>query len=60
MPLVGRVPLVVELREGSDTGAPITVTNPDSEAAKVFFDMARKIDEEMQPTRRYHPGLKLI
>ncbi|MEZ5282012.1 MAG: Mrp/NBP35 family ATP-binding protein [Acidimicrobiales bacterium] len=60
VPLVGRVPLVVELREGSDTGAPITVTNPDSEAAKVFFDMARKIDEEMQPTRRYHPGLKLI
>lgn len=60
VPLVGQVPLVVELREGSDTGAPITVTNPDSEAAKVFFDMARKIDQEMQPTRRYHPGLKLI
>lgn len=58
--LVGRVPLVIELREGSDVGAPITVTNPSSEAAQSFFEMARRIDEELQPTRRYNPGLKLI
>ncbi|MCP3936821.1 MAG: Mrp/NBP35 family ATP-binding protein [Actinomycetia bacterium] len=60
VPLVGRIPLVTELREGGDTGAPVTVVDPDSEAAMTFVEMARVIDEELQSTRRYHPELKLI
>src|SRR5689334_11832668 len=33
VPLIGRIPLVPELREGGDIGRPITVSEPESEAA---------------------------
>ena len=33
VPLLGQVPLVPELREGADTGRPIVVSDPDSEAS---------------------------
>jgi ATP-binding protein involved in chromosome partitioning len=57
--LVGRVPLVPELREGSDIGQPITAADPDSEAAAVFRQMAEKVDVDLAPTKRYHPELKI-
>ena len=57
---LGQVPLVPELREGGDTGLPIMATDPGSEAAKAFAEIARRIDEEMAPTRRSHPELKLL
>ena len=60
VPLLGQVPLVPDLREGSDVGNPITVSDPDSEAAQVFVEMARLLEEEHLPTRRYNEGLKLI
>jgi len=57
--LVGQVPLVPDLREGSDVGRPITAEQPDSEAAQVFRRMAEKIEVELAPTKRYHPELKI-
>ena len=60
VPLVGQLPLVTELREGSDIGEPITVTDPDSEISVAFAEIARRIDEDMLPTRRYNPELKLL
>jgi ATP-binding protein involved in chromosome partitioning len=59
VPLVGRVPLVPELREGADRGAPIVAVEPDGEAAQVFAEIATTIDVELAPTRRYHPELRL-
>ena len=59
VPLVGSVPLVPELREGGDIGTPITVSDPDSEAARAFAEIARRIDEELRPTRRRNPALKI-
>jgi ATP-binding protein involved in chromosome partitioning len=60
VPLIGQVPLVPAMREGGDVGAPIVAVAPDSEAARVFGDIAERIDEELAPTRRFHPELKLI
>src|SRR5690606_41170320 len=60
VPLVGKVPLVPQLREGSDSGHPIMVEAPDSEAGQVFASMAAMIDVELAPTRRHHPELKII
>ncbi len=60
VPLLGQIPLLQELREGGDTGRPITVADPDSEAANVFTEMARLLTEEYLPTRRYSEGLKLV
>ncbi|MCO8127712.1 Mrp/NBP35 family ATP-binding protein [Acidimicrobiia bacterium EGI L10123] len=58
-PLLGKVPLVPELREGSDTGMPIVVSSPESEAAGAFDEIARAIVEDLAPTKRFHPELKI-
>jgi ATP-binding protein involved in chromosome partitioning len=60
VPLLGQVPLVPELREGADTGLPIVVSDPDSEAAQAISRIAERIAVELAPTRRSHPELKLI
>ena len=60
VPLIAQIPLVTELRHGSDVGTPITVTDPDGPVAGTFAEIARIIDEDLQPTRRYNPELKLI
>ncbi|MDY7099628.1 MAG: Mrp/NBP35 family ATP-binding protein [Actinomycetota bacterium] len=59
-PLVGQIPLVPDLRQGSDIGRPIVVEHPDSEAARAITEVARTIDEDLKPTKRFHPELKLI
>lgn len=60
VPLLGQIPLVQELREGSDSGNPITAINPDSEAGKIFAEIVETIDVELAPTKRYNEGLKLL
>jgi ATP-binding protein involved in chromosome partitioning len=60
VPLLGQIPLLQELREGGDTGRPIVVADPNSEAATVFAEMARLLTEEYLPTRRYSEALKLV
>jgi ATP-binding protein involved in chromosome partitioning len=60
VPMLGQVPLVPALRQGGDDGEPIMAVDPGSEAGKAFAEIARRIDEELAPTRRSHPELKLI
>jgi ATP-binding protein involved in chromosome partitioning len=60
VPLLGLVPLTPDLREGADSGNPLVATHPDSEAGAIFAEMARAIDEDLAPTRRYHPELKML
>jgi ATP-binding protein involved in chromosome partitioning len=38
--LLGQVPLIPEIRAGGDTGAPVAVTAPQSEAAEIFRTIA--------------------
>ena len=59
VPLLGKVPLLPALREGSDTGNPIVVVDPESEAARAFTAIAERIDVEMAPTRRFNKELKI-
>ena len=60
VPLLGQVPLVVDLRAGGDTGRPVTAVSPDGPAARVFAAIAESVDVSLAPTRRYNPELKLI
>ncbi|UDY37263.1 Mrp/NBP35 family ATP-binding protein [Dermatobacter hominis] len=60
VPLLGQIPLVPALREGGDTGTPITVAEPDSEAAKEFAAIAERVDVELAPTRRFNAELKIL
>ncbi len=59
VPLVAQVPFVPELREGADLGFPVAA-QIGTEAAEVFENMARIIDEDMKPSKRSHPELKLL
>ncbi len=60
VPLLGRIPLVPELREGGDDGRPIMAVAPESEAARAFAAIAERVDVELAPTRRYNPELTII
>ncbi len=60
VPLVGQVPFVPELREGGDAGLPVVVSHPEGEAARAFASIARRVDTELAPTRRDHPGLRVV
>jgi ATP-binding protein involved in chromosome partitioning len=68
VPLLGQVPLVPALREGSDDGEPIAAVDPESEgigqaaaeAQRVFAEMARTIAVDLAPTKRRHPELRIV
>ena len=59
VPLLGRVPLVPELREGGDVGRPIVVAKPDDEASQAFRTIAERLDTDLAPKRIYRPELRL-
>lgn len=43
VPLLGQVPLEADVRQGGDTGVPITIQNRDSEAGQIFLDIAEQL-----------------
>ena len=43
VPFLGKVPMESEVRVGGDSGKPITVTHPDSPAAKALTDIAQQV-----------------
>jgi ATP-binding protein involved in chromosome partitioning len=59
VPLIGRVPLVPELRAGADEGLPIVASDPDGEAGRVFAGIAETIDIELAPRRIYRSELRI-
>lgn len=60
VPLLGSLPLVPALREGGDTGRPITAVDPDSESAQAFQAIASRIAIELKPKKIFSPQLKVI
>ncbi len=58
VPLLGQVPLVPALRAGGDEGVPVTVGEPDGEAAQAFAALAERIDT-MGPVRVYRRELTI-
>jgi ATP-binding protein involved in chromosome partitioning len=60
VPLLGQLPLVPELREGSDVGRPITAVDPDSETAAAFRAIAERIAVELRPRKVFNPQLKIV
>jgi ATP-binding protein involved in chromosome partitioning len=59
VPLIGRVPLVPELRAGADAGLPIVASDPDGEAGRVFAAIAETIDVELAPRKIYRSELRI-
>lgn len=56
--LLGQVPLVPALRAGGDTGLPITVSDPEGEAARAFTAIAERVVAQ-GPARVYRQELSL-
>jgi ATP-binding protein involved in chromosome partitioning len=59
VPLVGQIPLLTDLREGMDVGAPIMATDPTCEAGIAYAHIAKRIHEELGPKRIYKTELKI-
>ena len=59
VPLLARIPLVPELREGSDVGNPIAA-RPETDAGAAFAALAERVDVELAPTKRYRSELKIV
>ena len=47
MPFLGEVPLNVAIREGGDSGKPITATQPDSPLAAIYRDVAGAVAQQI-------------
>jgi ATP-binding protein involved in chromosome partitioning len=60
VPLLGQLPLVPALREGGDDGRPITAVEPDSEAARIFGEIATRIAVDLKPKKVYSEKLKIL
>jgi ATP-binding protein involved in chromosome partitioning len=60
VPLLGKVPLVPQLREGADSGNPIVVSDPEDEASKIFRSIAHSLTHELAPHRVYRTELKIV
>ncbi|MDH2904658.1 MAG: Mrp/NBP35 family ATP-binding protein [Actinomycetota bacterium] len=57
--MLGQIPLETPLREGGDSGVPLVVSHPDSEAALAFVELARKVAAQ-GPARVYRQELRLL
>jgi ATP-binding protein involved in chromosome partitioning len=58
VPLLGQIPLVPALRHGGDTGRPVTVAEPDGEAARAFAELAAALAERGR-SRIFRPELTI-
>jgi ATP-binding protein involved in chromosome partitioning len=59
MPFLGEIPLVLKIRELSDKGTPISVTEPESPEAAAFAGIAKKVATALQTTQRNAPKIVL-
>lgn len=41
--LLGEIPIVTDIRESGDSGKPIVLSKPESDASKIYLDIARKL-----------------
>jgi ATP-binding protein involved in chromosome partitioning len=48
VPFLGEVPLTMDIRETSDAGTPVVVSNPEGAAAKTYRKIADRVWEELQ------------
>ncbi|PRD43403.1 sodium:proton antiporter [Phyllobacterium phragmitis] len=55
VPFLGEVPLHMDIRETSDAGTPVTVSEPDGVHAKIYRDIAAKVWQGVE-TARATPG----
>jgi ATP-binding protein involved in chromosome partitioning len=59
IPFVGRVPIYQPIREGSDTGVPLMIAEPDSPAARAFMAAAERTAAQVSIASYNRPTIQL-
>jgi ATP-binding protein involved in chromosome partitioning len=60
VPFLGEVPLHMTIREKSDAGLPVVATEPDGPHAKIYRDIAAKVQDELGQSDAVRPVPKII
>src|SRR5436309_9213060 len=59
VPFAGRVPIYQPIREGSDAGVPLMISEPDSPAARAFMSAAERIRAQVSIASYNRPTIPL-
>ena len=59
MPFLGRIPIYQPIREGSDTGVPLMISEPDSPAARAFMAAAERTAAQVSIASYNRPTIPL-
>ena len=59
VPFIGRIPIYQPIREGGDTGVPLTVSEPDSPAARAFVAAAERTAAQVSIASYSRPTIQL-
>ncbi len=59
VPFLGRIPIYQPIREGSDTGVPLVVSEPDSAAARAFTAAAEQTAAQVSIASYHRPTIPL-
>jgi len=59
IPFVGRIPIYQPIREGSDTGVPLMISEPDSPAARAFMAAAERTAAQVSIASYNRPTIPL-
>ena len=60
VPFLGGVPLHMDIRETSDSGTPIVVSQPEGVHAQIFKDMASKVRDQILESQSAQAAPKII
>ena len=59
VPFLAEIPLVPRIREMSDAGTPVSVTDPDGPEAAAFLQLAKKVADALENSQRPAPKIVL-
>ena len=59
VPFLGRIPIYQPIREGSDTGVPLVISEPDSPAARAFMAAAEQTAAQVSIASYARPTIPL-
>jgi ATP-binding protein involved in chromosome partitioning len=60
VPFLGEVPLEMAIRESSDAGAPVVVSQPDGPHTKIYRDIAAKVIEQLEAGKGSGEGPAIV
>jgi ATP-binding protein involved in chromosome partitioning len=59
IPFIGRIPIYQPIREGSDIGVPLMISEPDSPAARAFMAAAERAAAQVSIASYNRPTIPL-